>query len=266
MRFEAGGKAVEATTGGKDFNGEQPVVILLHGAGMDHTVWSLQSRWFSHHGFSVLVPDFPGHGRSEGPPVQDAPALADWLARFMDSLNIPSARIAGHSMGSLTALEFARRHPERAERLVLFGAAMEMPVHPKLLEAANANPPDAAGMIVLWGHGKDARMGGARSPGTWSTGAARTLLVRAPQGTLAAALGLCAAYGDGEVAARAVSCPAVVVSGSDDRMTPAKAGRKLALAMANARYEEITDCGHMIMTEAPDRALKVLIKALGENS
>ena len=55
-------------TGGKDFDANKPALVMLHGAGMDHTVWSMQARYFAHHGFSVINPDLPGHGRSDGPP------------------------------------------------------------------------------------------------------------------------------------------------------------------------------------------------------
>ena len=44
-------------TGGKDFDANKPALVMLHGAGMDHTVWSMQARYFAHHGFSVINPD-----------------------------------------------------------------------------------------------------------------------------------------------------------------------------------------------------------------
>jgi pimeloyl-ACP methyl ester carboxylesterase len=45
--------------------------VFIHGAQHDHSVWTLQSRWFAHHGFGVLAVDLPGHGRSEGPALPD---------------------------------------------------------------------------------------------------------------------------------------------------------------------------------------------------
>ena len=49
-----------------DLSSRAPVV-MIHGAGFDRTVWRLQTRWFAHHGRSVLAIDFPAHGWSEGP-------------------------------------------------------------------------------------------------------------------------------------------------------------------------------------------------------
>ena len=80
MKLCVDGRAVFATTGGAHFDPAQPAVIFLHGAGFDRTAWRLQTRWFAHHGRSVLAVDFPGHGWSEGPALTSIRALADWTA------------------------------------------------------------------------------------------------------------------------------------------------------------------------------------------
>ena len=59
-------KGIDAfiATGGRPFDPSLPTVVMLHGAGFDHSTWALHSRWFAHHGYAVLAPDLPGHGRS----------------------------------------------------------------------------------------------------------------------------------------------------------------------------------------------------------
>ena len=47
MEFPVQGKRVYAATGGKKFDPALPAIVFLHGAGMDHTVWALQTRWFA---------------------------------------------------------------------------------------------------------------------------------------------------------------------------------------------------------------------------
>ena len=69
MQARVDGHRVYAYTGGVDFDGTLPVVVFLHGAQGDHSVWILQSRYFAHHGHAVLALDLPGHGRSEGAPL-----------------------------------------------------------------------------------------------------------------------------------------------------------------------------------------------------
>ena len=82
MKFIVDGREVFATTGGTDFDPAKPAVVFLHGAGFDRTAWRLQTRWFAHHGRSVLALDFPAHGRSDGPALTSVPAMADWTAKL----------------------------------------------------------------------------------------------------------------------------------------------------------------------------------------
>ena len=83
----------------------------MHGAQNDHSVWALQSRWFAHHGFSVLAVDLPGHNRSEGEPLATVEAMADWVMDLARAAGVQGpVLVFGHSMGSLIALECAARH------------------------------------------------------------------------------------------------------------------------------------------------------------
>ena len=68
MQLTVNGIDTFVATGGREFDKSQRTIVLLHGAGFDHSTWALHSRWFAHHGFGVLAPDLPGHGRSSGAP------------------------------------------------------------------------------------------------------------------------------------------------------------------------------------------------------
>ena len=50
----------------------KPSVVFVHGAGLDHSSFALQSRYFCYHGWNVLAGDLPGHGRSGGPLIRSA--------------------------------------------------------------------------------------------------------------------------------------------------------------------------------------------------
>src|ERR1700684_3222016 len=117
MRVIVAGAEVFAGSGGRDFDPSLPAIVFLHGAGMDHSVWALLARAFAHHGHAVLAPDFPRHGRSAGAPLESIPALADWTAALIDAAGVKAAKLVGHSMGSLVALETAARHPNKTTGL-----------------------------------------------------------------------------------------------------------------------------------------------------
>jgi pimeloyl-ACP methyl ester carboxylesterase len=258
MIFSVDGHQAYAATGGQPLNPQGPVVVFLHGAGMDHSVWTLAARYVAHHGASALALDLPGHGRSAGTPPADIAAAAQWLWRALDGLGVKRAILIGHSMGALIALEAARRAPERIAKLMLVGFAPKMPVHPDLLAAAKANDPKAAALIASWGFGTAGHMGGNRTPGLAMLPLGLRLVQRAPAGTLHADLAACNAYPGAEPVA-ALNAPVLLLQGADDRMTPAKAAAGFVAKLPRAETRLLDGVGHMVMAEAPD-ALTAAVK------
>jgi len=78
MRILVNGSDTFVATGGRDLGTNLPAIVFLHGAGMDHSVWALLARAFAHHGYAVLAPDLPGHGRSVGSALRSIAEMADW--------------------------------------------------------------------------------------------------------------------------------------------------------------------------------------------
>jgi pimeloyl-ACP methyl ester carboxylesterase len=260
--FAVDGRKVFAASGGKAFKSELPTVIFIHGAGMDHTVWTLQTRFFAHHGRNVLALDLPGHGRSEGPALTSVGALADWAVRAMDALKLEKAALVGHSMGALVALEAAARAPSRVWALALLGVATRMPVHPDLLKSAQSGEHAAIDLITSWGYGRRAHLGGAQAPGTWMLGAGSRLLERGTDRVLGTDLAACNAYLDAAQAAGKVTCPVLVVAGETDRMTAPASARELAAKFQDGRIVTVLGAGHLMMIEQPDRTLDALAEAV----
>ena len=258
MRIPIDGNDTFVGNGGRDFDRSLPAIIFLHGAGMDHSVWALLARAFAHHGHAVLAPDFPGHGHSAGEPLTSIAALADWIAALIDASGAKKARLVGHSMGSLVALETAARHPGKVTGLGLIATAATMRVSHDLLSAAKTNGHAAIDMMAIWGEGYRATLGGSQAPGLWMLGGAERLLERARPGVISADLAACNGYQDALSAAGKIDVPAIVIQGSRDLMTPAKSARALAAAMPNCRLVVIEGAGHLLMSERPDDVLAAL--------
>ena len=258
MRIAVNGIESFVGTGGRDFDPALPCVVFLHGAGLDHSVWALLARSFAHHGFGVLAPDFPGHGRSPGAPLSSVAALADWTVALIAAAGAPAARLVGHSMGSLVAVETAARYPDKVTALGLIATAAPMRVSDELLNAAKANEHAAIDMISIWGHGYHAALGGSLAPGLWMLGGGERLLERARPGVIFADLSACNDYPDALAAAAKVAVPSIVIQGTRDLMTPAKSGRAIAAVMPNCRVAMIEGAGHMLMSERPDEVLAAL--------
>jgi len=265
MIVDVSGKAAYAYTGGKSFDPALPTAVFIHGAEHDHSVWALQTRYFAHHGFSVLAPDLPGHCRSAGPALASIGELADWLAALLDATGTARAFVAGHSMGSLVALDFAARYPERATHLVLIATAVPMTVSDTLLDAARERETEAIDMVNQWSHSTIAAKPSCPAPGFWLHGMNQRLMERV------AATGeprlfhtdfsTCNAYADGLERAAQVRCPVRLIAGKRDMMTPPRTTRALADAFRQSQvpFDIVTlDAGHALMTEQPDATLDAL--------
>ena len=258
MKITVDGQQAFATTGGTGFDPAKPAVIFLHGAGFDRTAWRLQTRFFAHHGKSVLAVDFPGHGWSEGKPLETVAAMADWTARLVAAAGLKNAALVGHSMGALVALDCAARHPDKVRALALCGVASEMPVHPEMLESAKANTLKVEELMTFWGIGNALHKGGMVSPGLWLRRESLAVLSGNKPGTIHAGLNACNAYKDATARAAEVKCPTVLVLGDGDLMTPAAKAKPLAAAIAGAKTVTIANCGHFMMVERPDETLEAL--------
>jgi pimeloyl-ACP methyl ester carboxylesterase len=258
MLLSVNGIETFVATGGREFDVSQPTIVLLHGAGFDHTAWALHSRWFAHHGYGVLAPDLPGHGRSSGAPLPAIADMADWTAALLDAAGAARARLVGHSMGSLVALETAARHPARVTALGLIGTAAAMTVGPDLLKAAEANDHAAIDMVSIWGLGYQAELGGSLAPGLWMHSGAERILEQCRPGVLFNDLSACNAYQNALAAAAKIAVPTTLILGERDMMTPARAGKALAVALPNSRTVVLSGAGHMMMAERPDELLAAL--------
>src|ERR1700748_2391218 len=258
MQLSVNGLQTFVATGGRDFDLSQPTIVLLHGAGFDQTTWALHSRWFAHHGFGVLAPDLPGHGRSQGTALPDIAAMADWTASLLEAAGASKARLVGHFMGSLIALETSARHPAKVSGLSLIGTAATMAVGPDLLRAAEANEHAAIDMVSIWGLGHQAELGGSLAPGLWMHSGAQRVLENCRPGVLFNDLNACNAYQGALAAAAKVAVPTTLILGERDMMTPAKAGKALAAAIPQARTVVLKGAGHMMMSERPDELLAAL--------
>jgi pimeloyl-ACP methyl ester carboxylesterase len=259
MELIVDGRRVYAATGGRPFDAAMPVVLFIHGAGMDHTPWQLPARWLAWHGHAVLAVDLPGHGRSQGAPLTSIASLAKWVCALLDAAGAHRAALIGHSMGGAIALEAAAALNDRITRIALLGTAAAIPVNRELLAAARDTPAVAYHLMTSWAHATTARTGGHPVPGLWMTGGTLALFARNGPGVLHTDLQACQEWNTGAAAAAKVRCPALVVLGAGDIMTPAKSGNELANRIANSRRVTLAGCGHMMLAEAPDAVLDALI-------
>jgi pimeloyl-ACP methyl ester carboxylesterase len=265
MKLTVQGREAYAYTGGKPFDASLPTIAFVHGALNDHSVWTLLARWAAHHGFGVLALDLPGHMRSEGPALPSVEVMADWLLAVLDAAGVQRAVFAGHSLGSLVALEAAARAPDRATRLLMFGTAVPMPVTQALLDASRNESHKAIDMVITYSFSTLAAKPSYPGPGVWLRGSARGLMrqVLAHGGDALlfhTDFAACNDYAVGLAAAERVRCASHLILGAADQMTPPRNARDVAAALKATVHS--VPAGHFLMQEQPDAVLHAMRKAL----
>jgi pimeloyl-ACP methyl ester carboxylesterase len=262
MIYEINGFAAYAATGNHAPDPTLKTVLFVHGTGQDHSIWVLPARYFARHDRNVLAVDLPGHGRSGGAPLETVEAIADWLIKVLDAAGLGETAIVGHSLGSLAAIAAAARHPDRVRAIALVGSTLPMPVSEMLLEAADNNRHEAIDMLTIWGFSKSAQLGGSPTPGHWMLGVGQRLMERAGPGIIHADLNACNQYVAGLEHAATVHCPALLLLGERDMLTPARSAARLAAALPDSETIILEGCGHAMLAEQPDRVLDQLIRVV----
>ena len=230
-----------------DDRGNGAPLVLLHPFPFSRRIWAgLADELAAHR--RVITVDARGFG---GTPLDGRYALtdvADDVAALLDRLNIARATLLGMSMGGYTALAFAALHRERLAALILADTRAAA-------DSAEARAGRAAALELIHRDGPAAYL--ASSLARLLSPAAPPALVKhlsARAETRAASLvaGVEAMRDrpdrSGELAA--IACPALLVCGDSDQVTPPAEMQRMAAAIPGARFVSVAGAGHIAHVEA----------------
>lgn len=102
--------------------GQGQAIIMLHGIFGSSDNWLTHSRLLSSK-YNTFALDLRNHGQSPHADVFDYPSMVADLVAFMDSKQITSPVIMGHSMGGKVAMNFAVAHPDKLDKLIVVDIA-----------------------------------------------------------------------------------------------------------------------------------------------
>jgi 3-oxoadipate enol-lactonase len=243
-----------------EIDGDGPAVLFVHGLGGTSNFYQVQADALaaSH---TVIRVDSAGAGRS---PVADAISVdshADDLAALLDSLDIDSAAVVGHSMGTLVVRSLAARHPARVSALALLGAVREP------AEAGRKAQHERAALLrekgtaaVAPGVVANALSETTRRDKPEVAAFVRELIMRQdPEGYARNCEALAAATDPGPVDPE---LPLLLITGGDDKVGAPDASQELADAHGNAVVEIVPGIGHWTALEAAGPVTDHLLKFL----
>ena len=192
----------------------------------------------------VYALDLPGHGKSSGPATASIDGYVDSVQGWMEhSLDRP-ALVAGHSLGGAITLALARRAPEKLAGIALVGSGARLRVHPTILSGSEspATYPSVVDQIMEWAFSPQA------APRLVEL--ARRRMLEVPPAVLNADFQACDAF-DMMDQLEQIKLPALIVCGSEDRLTPLKYSDFMASHLPAAALEVVPGAGHMVMLEQP---------------
>ena len=243
MIFQIQNKNVYASDAGKGIDKNKHTIVLLHGSGLSHIVWSLSEQYLSNQNYNVLSLDLPGHGNSEGKCLLSIELISDWLEKVFNELNISEVTIIGHSQGCLEALEYNFRYSKKVKNLIFVSGSYKMPVNQDLIDFAEAGDDQAVKLMMKWAYENSKKFIGGNPV---------EQIINSPRDIreiLAIDLIACNNYKNGSEALKKVNCPTLCIFGEQDKMINLEKGMKFAALMSNSKTHVIKNCGHMIMFE-----------------
>lgn len=247
-------------TGGAELDASAGVILLIHGAGNDHTIWRFATRRLAAAGYPVAALDLPAHGKTDGPALDSIEAMSEWCWQVVDELAAEQVTLVGHSMGSLITMQMTVDAPGRVRGVGLLATAERLAVHPELQRAADALDPLAADLIVGWSHTGRSRFGHHTAPGVWMAGSNRRLIER-NAGSLGRDLVACSAWQRADAFAE-LHVPTMIVEGERDRMAPSRAARPLFEHLPHAEWIEVPGGSHASLYDHPELAVGPLVRWL----
>jgi len=241
--IEVENKKIFASDAGQSFDKNKETIVLLHGSGQSHVVWSLTEQYLSSQGYNVLTIDLPGHGNSEGKSLKSIEEIADWLDKVVKKIGVSQLTILGHSQGSLVSLEYYFKFPKKIKKLVFVAGAYEIPVNKSLIDLSLSGDMESLNLMMKWGYGHSKQFIGGNP--------LQKILnsTREVREVLAVDLIACNNYKNGMNAVKSVKCPTFFVFGELDKMIKLEKGKKFADLISGSKVHVIKNCGHMIVLE-----------------
>jgi len=230
-----------------------PSLLFVHGAGGTHRHWGHQLQDLK--GVNRYAVDLPGHGGSAGGGQTSIEDYAHVIVELLDAMHLDRATLVGHSMGGAISQYLALEHPQRVERLVLVGTGARLRVLPSLLQGLLQDFGSTVEMMLGWAYSSDC------PPELIQLGRDEWL-----ENEPSVVHGDFAACDTFDVTGRLgkISCPALVLCGEDDRLTPPKYAHYLQDSIPGASLTIIPHAGHMVMVEQPElvsQAIEELLAA-----
>jgi pimeloyl-ACP methyl ester carboxylesterase len=242
--------------------GDGPVVFLIHGHPLDHTMWQPQVE-FLRSRYRLVVPELRGYGAASLPAGTRVTLLDDFAADILalaDILHIERFAMVGLSLGGQIALETYRQAPERIRALVLADtfASLDTPEQKQTrLETAERFDRDGFGNFATESLYKMMTPANAEAFPAVAEHIKQMVHDSNPHGAAAALRGRTMRR-DYIPLLSQITAPSLIIVGREDAFTPVALSEEMHRGIPGSRLEIIEDSGHMSNLERPEKFNSIL--------
>jgi (E)-2-((N-methylformamido)methylene)succinate hydrolase len=222
----------------------KPTLVLLHGVGLDHTMWEPLTALLTD-AFDVVAPDLPGHGAE--PPVRAGVTLEDLSSAVAADLP-PGTHVVGFSLGALVAQHLAVHRPELVATLTCVSSvcrrtdAERAAVLSRMHRAEQDFAASTAESLERWYAGTEV------SP-EWVRRTEATLLANDHESFLACYRVFATADADLAPLLPGITAPTLAVTGEDDPGSTPDMTYRLTAAVPQSRAVVVHGARHMLPVE-----------------
>jgi len=241
-------------------------VLMIQGLGMNARAWALQRGAFGRQHRCIAI-DNRGTGHSDAPPgPYDLLRMAQDAVEVLDAEEIPSAHVVGASMGGVIAQILGVVYPDRVHSLTLACTACRHHQWRRELLAEWADEVRAHGMTALTDDGMRWLIGSRlqRRFGVFVNVLARVLIQTSPDAFAAQVDAILAMSDDMRSELGSVTAPTLVITGSQDTLTPLGDAEELAELITTSRLYVLRGAAHGLMAEAPNSFNDAVLRFLAE--
>lgn len=230
------------TSGHWPLDPKKPTLIFIHGAASNNAFWKSQIIFFSDIVNTVSI-DLPGHGTSQYPGKEKVSDYAEAVLNFIDLIQAPRPIPCGLSMGGAITQQLLVSHGDRFPAGILINTGARLKVIPLIFETIEKNYRDFVEMLFAFAISRKSNVEKLRAEIEAST----ICQPAVASGDFRACDGFNVTDALGQI-----EVPVLVLTATDDNLTPLKFGTFLATSIKNAELVTIQDAGHFSPIEKPN--------------
>lgn len=246
---------------------DDPVVVLTHGAALNHRSFDRQIEALTRAGFRTVTWDLRGHGASQPLGARfGLDIVTDDLLAVMDTAGAATAFLVGHSFGGFVVQNAAAKAPDRVRGLVVEGCT-DLSARPSFLlkTLARLAPGRIARMPLEQMRAESVKVISIRPEITADAFEATAALTRDDYVQVVMAGLDCLTRDSGLGQAYRLPCPTLITHGEQDKANGGlfpKASKAWAARQPDAAYAAIPEAGHTAHQDNPDIFNSTLITFL----